>query len=142
MWHKIFFNAQNIQGETESSFLIKMPNRSQYNGYYFWHPRKLVREQGGKGYHLAFSFTTDWEFKVKLYGKGRYNKKDVIREIPLNANEMLKEFGVVSENMNDYVEQETLKIVEKETIITEIEKHVPERKQPIKNLQPDKSLMK
>lgn len=134
MWHKIFFNAQSIQGETGSSVLIKMPNRSRnYNGWYFWHPAKLVREQGGKGYHMTFSFNDEWIFKVKLYGRGRYNSRDVIRETELTAAEMMVEFGVVDENVNDSVEMETIKIIEKETVITEVQHHIPEQKQPVQD---------
>lgn len=131
MWHKIFFNAQSIQGETSGSVLIKMPNRSQFNGWVFWHPRKLVREQGGKGYHMTFSFNDEWVFKVKLYGRGRYNSRDVIRETELTASEMMVEFGVVDENVNDSVEMETIKIIEKETVITEVEHHIPAPVAPV-----------
>lgn len=130
MWTKIFFNTQSIQSETDRSVLIKMPNRSQYNGWVFWHPKKLVREQGGKGYHCAFSFTDEWEFKVKLYGKGRYNQKDVIREEVIKASEMKIIWGVVDESVNEYVVLETEKIIEKETVIIEVEHHTPEKLEP------------
>lgn len=133
MWHKIFFNAQSIQSETDRSVLIKMPNRSQFNGWVFWHPRKLVREQGGKGYHMSFSFLDEWEFKVRLYGRGRHNQADVIREQVLDASQMKSAFGVVDENINDFVEVETIKIIEKETVITEVQNHIPEQKEPVQD---------
>lgn len=135
MWTKIFFNTQNIQSDTGRSVLIKMPNKSQYNGWVFWHPKKLVREQGGKGYHSAFSFTEDWIFKVKLYGKGRYNSKDVIREVELEASEMKEIWGIVDENVNEFVQLETEKIIEKETEYITIEKHIPKVKLPVENNQ-------
>lgn len=141
MWHKIFFNAQSIQSETDSSVLIKMPNNSQYKGYVFWHPIKCVRTQGGKGYHKTFSFTDDWLFTLKLYGKGKSNRFDVIKEVELTADKMMEVFGVVNENVSDFVVAETLKIIDKETIITEIEHHIP-KKLDKSSIQHDNSLMK
>jgi|GEM_PF-990694 len=133
MWHSIFFNSQSIQRESERSVLIKMPNRSSYNGYAFWHSKKLVREQGGKGYHLTFRFPNDYIFHVKLYGCGRYNSRDVINEVELTAREMMIEFGVVNESVNESVVLETEKIIAKETVIVEVIHHTPERIEPLKN---------
>ena len=72
MWRKINFNAQNIETETERSTLIKMPKKSKYEGWVFWYPTKLVRDEGGKGYNLSFSFSDTWEFKIfKQYKNGK-----------------------------------------------------------------------
>ncbi|WP_394265433.1 hypothetical protein [Bergeyella zoohelcum] len=110
-----------------------MPNRSQYKGYAFWHPKKLVRLQGGKGYHLTFSFTEDFEFRVILYGQGRFNGNTIIRQEYLTPNEMREAFGVVDKEINRAVEQETLKIIEKETVEVEITHHEPEKIEPVNN---------
>ncbi|KAA6348971.1 hypothetical protein EZS27_003571 [termite gut metagenome] len=126
MWQKIFFNSQSIQAETDSAVLIKMPNKSEYQGYCFWHPKKLVREQGGKGYHYTFSFTEDFVFHLKKYGQGRHNRRDVIREVDLSVCQIKKEFGVVDENVNLFVEQETDRLYAETIEETTIEKHVPE----------------
>lgn len=64
MWHKIKFNTQNIIGETAKATIIKMPNKSKWKGLTFYHPSKLVREEGHKGYRSSFSFTDDWEFQL------------------------------------------------------------------------------
>lgn len=131
MWQRIFFNTQSIQRETESAVLIKMPNNSEYIGYSFWHPRKLVREQGGKGYHLSFSFTDEFVFTLKKYGAGRYNFKDVIREIEITTEQMKDAFGVVDKSVNDSVEQETDKINARNIEETIIECHIPEHKEKL-----------
>lgn len=92
-YFKIKFNSQNIENETARAVLIKMPNESIYKGYKFWHPSKLVRDEGGKGYFKSFSFTDEFEFKLIKYGNGRYNRYKVIEEKNISVEEMLEQFN-------------------------------------------------
>ena len=100
MWKKINFNFQNIEGETFKATLIKMPNNSEYKGYVFWHPSKLVRSEGGNGYFVSFSYTDDFNFILLKNGKGKYNKKQILNELEINSQEMEKAFQVVDEKIN------------------------------------------
>ncbi|WP_064615498.1 hypothetical protein [Streptobacillus moniliformis] len=117
MWEKIYFNAQNIERETNSAVLIKIPNNSEYSGYKFWHPAKLVRSEGGRGYHMSLSFTKQFKFKLFKNGNGRYNKYDIISEIEVNS-ENIKIFfnssdtGVSTSILNQQSKEER-KIIEK-----------------------------
>jgi hypothetical protein len=97
-WKNININKQNIEAKTERSVLINMPHKSDYDGYSFWHPAKLVR----KGRHsnaVSIGYTDEFKFKLKKYGKGRYNQSEVIREKEINAEEFEKAFGVMNENI-------------------------------------------
>lgn len=67
MWKKIYFNKQNIQKYRGNAVVIKLPNKSDFPGRVFYHPAKLLREEGHKGYLVSISFTEDWNFKT--YGK-------------------------------------------------------------------------
>ena len=95
MWHKVCFNSQNIEHDTAKAVLIKMPNKSEYVGYKFWHPTRLVREEGGKGYHMSFSFTEEFQFTIRKYGQNR----QVTAEKIIGWDEMLESFEQVNEQI-------------------------------------------
>ena len=114
MWDKIYFNAQNIETETKKSILIKMPSKSAYEGMMFWHPASLVREEGGKGYHLSFSLSDTWQFKVfKQY------KNKTKREIILSPDQMREAFGISDEAIKRAVEAEESSHEEHYLIVSE-----------------------
>lgn len=95
-WKNININKNNIQAETENSMLIGMPKLSGYKGYSFWHPAKCIHDSFTNGY-ISLGYTDEWEFKLKKYGKGKYNKYQVIDEITVGAEEIENAFR----NMND-----------------------------------------
>ncbi|AZF91733.1 hypothetical protein PP202_gp26 [Streptococcus phage CHPC1062] len=123
MWKSIKFNAQNIKIETAKAVLIKMPNKSRYAGYMFWHPAKLVRVVGGKGYFMSFSYTDEFEFKIFKQGK---NRQITVEKI-LSPEEIEDAFEVVNEQLSDidecYLEvTEPTKINDKVEIRAELRK--------------------
>lgn len=105
MWYKAYLNTQNIEVETGKAHLIKLPKKSGYEGYKVWHPSKLIRNEGGKGYFLSISFTEDFTFYLKKYGNGKYNGKEVIREVELDYKEFMACFSGGNENIETSVKQ-------------------------------------
>lgn len=112
-WYKINFNVQNIETETGSATLIKMPSKSSYNGYKFWHPSKLVRYEGGKGYSQSFSFADTFTFKLFKNGKGKYNKYDVIDTVEIDYEEMLNAFDSTNRGVTNSINLEKEKKINK-----------------------------
>lgn len=122
-WKSIKFNAQNIEFETAKAVSIKMPNKSDYAGYMFWHPSKLVRTIGGKGYFKSFSYTDEFEFKIFKQGKNR----QITTETLLSPEEMEKAFEVVNEQLSGtdecYLEVvEPIKVDDEVRIVAELRK--------------------
>lgn len=115
MWKKIYFNKQNISAETGRATLIKMPSRSSYAGYCFWHPSKLVREEGGNGYHLSFSYTDDFDFNIFKTGK----KFQKTAEKILSSEEIEDAFEVVNEQLSAQ-EESYLEVIEPTPIDAEV----------------------
>ena len=116
MWYKINFNALNIEYETEKATLIKMPRNSNYPGYCFWHPKKLVRENKiGKGYFLTFSFDETFKFKLQKFSNSKF-KKELLDEVILDYEEIQNEF----EKGNETIEEIEKQVKENEIITYEI----------------------
>lgn len=75
--------------------LIKMPKKSRYPNYMFWHPAKLIREAGGKGQFLSLSYTDDFVFKVFRLGR---NFKKLDQRI-LACQDIEEAFGAPNQNI-------------------------------------------
>ena len=91
MWYKIKISANNIEASTDKAVLIKMKRNSNYDGFVFWHPAKLVREEGTM---YTFSCNDEFKFNLKKYGNGKWNSRDVVREDNIGAHVMLSEWGL------------------------------------------------
>lgn len=91
MWYKIQISVNSIEATTEKAVLIKMKRNSNYDGFVFWHPAKLVREEGKM---LTFSFNDEFKFNLKKYGQGKWNSRDVVREDCVGAHVMLDEWRI------------------------------------------------
>lgn len=122
-WKNININKSNIEAETSRAVLIKMPHSSDYDGYKFWHPAKLVRRGRHSG-AVSIGYTDGFTFKLFKNGNGKYNKFDVLDETEIGAEEFEDAFGVIDENIvapakaNDY---ETHKPEEKEVEEVKVE---------------------
>ena len=123
MWKNIEINIQNIENDTGKAALIKMPNKSKYAGYKFWHPSKLVR-YGSNSYARSIGYTDTFTFKLKKYGNGKYNKFDVINEVEISVEEFEEAFECMkdctrSKEDNSYLIIEEPKKIDKDVEIDE-----------------------
>lgn len=120
MWKNININSNQIKTETERAVLINCPHNSEYCGYSFWHPSKLV----SSGKHLASAliiYNEDFKFKLIKYGKGKWNSRNTIDEIEISVEEFEEMFGIENKNI-------TSKIFK-----NEYETHKPVEVKPVKN---------
>ena len=120
MWKNIEINLQNIETDTGKATLIKMPNKSKYAGYKFWHPSKLVR-YGSNSYSRSIGYTDEFIFKLFKNGNGKYNKFDVIYEIEIDVEEFEDAFDCMSDCTRAKSEESYLIVKEPEKVEKEIE---------------------
>ncbi|MEF9985429.1 MAG: hypothetical protein RR697_03605 [Malacoplasma sp.] len=121
MWKNIEINIQNIVYNTGKATLINMPRKSNYDGYSFWHSSKLIRN-GKNSYSNSLGYTEEFIFKLKKYGKGKYNSRDVIYEIEISVEEFEEAFECMSECTREKENEDSyLKIEEPEKIDNEVE---------------------
>lgn len=98
MWKTVQINRQNIKVDTTRAMLINCPHKSKFDGFSFWHPSKLIR-MGKNLDAVSLSYTDDFTFTLKKYGKGRYNSNTVIEEKTITIAEFEEMFGVMNENI-------------------------------------------
>lgn len=116
MWKQIEINKQNIVYDTGSSTLIKMPNKSKYAGYKFWHPSKLIR-YGNNDYARTLSYTD--EFIFKLFKQDKKFKKIDDKEI--DTEELENAFDCMEDCTRAKSKETYLIVEEPEKIDKEIE---------------------
>lgn len=100
MWRKLNINKQNIKADNEKSVLFACPHNSKLNGFEFWFPAKLVRN-GNHSNAVSISYTDDFIFHLKKYGKGKYNKYEIVEELDVGCEEIEMAFG----SMNVFVDK-------------------------------------
>ena len=91
-WKQVVANSNLIQHATDRAVLIKLPK----SDFKFWHPSKCVRTSGKNNYRMTISYTDSFIFKCFKTGNGRYNFKDKIAEMELNAAEFEKYFNEIN----------------------------------------------
>lgn len=118
-WNKLFINKQNVERSTDRAVLVKMPKNSVYNGWKFWHPAKLVREEGGEGYFLSLSFSDDWLFR--LFKTYKVEKDPQMKVAPEDVIEAFAGSDESIRMMSKQSSESYLNVIEPEPINKKIE---------------------
>ena len=126
MWKSIHINETSIIRITDKSSLIRMPNSSNYAGYQFWHPNKLIREQLRKPYILNLSYTDEFEFRIFKNGQGKYNKYKKIDEKVIGTEELEEAFEKMDKNINPRGNEHYLIVEEPDKISFDFDVEVDE----------------
>ncbi|WP_288866791.1 hypothetical protein [uncultured Sneathia sp.] len=107
-WHKLYFHKNNVVTCTDSGVLIKLPNKSSYQGYKFWFPRKLVKPVDNV--YNCFIFTTEFKFKIFKNGKTGKAKYRVIDSEEIDVDDMMEIFSDSNFDCWNKVERESEKL--------------------------------
>ena len=125
IWKNIEINDSLVKARTAKSVLIAFPRKSQLHGYSFWHPAKLVRT-GRIVNTVSIGYSGEFVFRLKKYGNGKYNKREVVSEMEIGTDEFEQAFAGI--NSNDVEPDDTPEI------------HIPEPLEP-ENAVADESLI-
>jgi hypothetical protein len=98
-WNNLNLNVQNIIAQTDRATLIQLPHKVAEKlgiseGYQFWYPSKLIRQQRtGKGWLYTFGITEDFSIRLIKKGQGKYNKATIIKEKEISGKELIKNWS-------------------------------------------------
>ena len=97
-WKNIEISKNNVQADSGRAILIAFPHSSEFDGFCFWHPSKLVRT-GRNSNSLSVGYTDDFQFRILKYGKGKYNSKEIISEMEIGVLDFEEAFRTMNENI-------------------------------------------
>lgn len=117
MWKSINISKNNIECETDKCLLIKMPHKSEYDGYKVWISKKIAKEGRHKN---AIEIIYKEGFVFSAF------KKDIKEEI--YSEDFENAFAISNENICST--QENL-----------YAKHVPDKMDVIEKAEPLKELL-
>lgn len=98
MWTNININKNLIKMETERAILINCPHSSNYDGYSFWHPKKLIRE-GRNSASFSIGLNETFTFHLIKKGNGKHNFNEIISEEDISVLEFEEMFTIIDENI-------------------------------------------
>lgn len=107
-WHKLYFHKNSVVTCTDSGVLIKLPNKSSYQGYKFWFPRKLVKPVDNV--YNCFIFTMEFKFKIFKNGKTGKARYKVIDSEEIDVNDMINIWSDIYFNYSNNQEYENEKL--------------------------------
>lgn len=96
-WKSLNINKNQIEHETAKAVLVRCPNNSEYKGYTFWWPKKLIHE-GANSAALRLSYNPMMsEFKVFKTTPKTFQR---VAEDVLGAEDIEQIFEVTSSNIS------------------------------------------
>ena len=122
-WKRIYISSNFVKARTQKAVLIAMPRSSEYAGFAFWHPAKLVRN--GYVNDVSISYTKDFVIRLKKYDTGKYNSHEVTETKEIPVRELVRVYNNLKKG---------------DTLPDEPEIHVPEPLEP-EGTEADESLI-
>lgn len=106
----ININRNQIKYSSGRAYLIAMPHKSDYDGYAFWFPEKLV-DEGRHDEALRLCIPVSFNFTLKRTSNKTYK---VLDEAELNAYQLVDQFRQTDENIveKQVSDEPRLKVVE------------------------------
>lgn len=91
----ININRNQIKRSSGRAILIAMPHKSDYDGFTFWFPEKLV-DEGRHDEAIRLCIPVSFNFNLRRTSPKTYK---VLAEAELNAYELVEQFRQTDENI-------------------------------------------
>ena len=88
-------NQIKLRSSSGQAYLIAMPHKSDYDGYTFWFPEKLV-DEGRHDEALRLCIPVSFNFTLKRMSKKTFK---VLDEVELNAYQLVEQFRQTDDNI-------------------------------------------
>lgn len=98
----ININRNQVKLSTGRALLVKMPHNSDYDGFTFWFPQKLV-DEGRHDEALRLVIPVGFSFTLKRISD---KTRAVLDEAELNAYQLVEQFRQTDENIAEKQEHE------------------------------------
>lgn len=91
----ININCNQVKYSTGRAYLIAMPHKSDYDGFAFWFPERLV-DEGRHNEAVRLCIPVNFNFTLRRTSPKTYK---VLAEAELNAYELVEQFKQTDENI-------------------------------------------
>lgn len=129
-WKRLRVAVRHIEYNNGNRARLRMPHNSEYDGYIFWIPSKLIElnpmwtEEGTRTCQILY--TDEFKFKLKKLGYDRFDKLITVDEKEITPQELRKAFTNINTEPTD----------REEPLI-----HRPSKLEPLANVEPLEELL-
>ena len=84
-WKNLYIDRACIRAVTDRSVLVSLPRYSEYRGFTFWHPKKLVTGEYDKA---VLRYNDEFVFRLQKREKNKDGQWETVDQATLSGDEI------------------------------------------------------